>query len=98
MLINGSPEVVQFASDANEHLVQKPFVTGLRPAPFECLGVGPPEAPTPLADSLVTDHDTSCREDQLDLSQAQAEAMVEPNRLIDDFGRETEAAVRIAAR
>ena len=35
MLINGPPEIVQFASDADEHLIQKPFVSGLRPAPLE---------------------------------------------------------------
>ena len=33
VLINRSPEVVQFASDADKHLVQKPFVTGLWPPP-----------------------------------------------------------------
>ena len=41
MLINRSPQIMEFAPDANEHLVQKPFVAGLRSAPFECLGVPP---------------------------------------------------------
>ena len=95
VLINRSPEVVQFAADADEHLIQKPLVTGLRPPPSEALGVGASEAQTPLADGLVADHDPARCEDQLDLSQAQVEAVIQPNGLIDDFGRKTEAAVRI---
>ena len=50
VLINRSPEVVQFASDADKHLVQKPFVTALWPPPFEGLSVGPSEAQAPRAD------------------------------------------------
>ena len=38
VLINGSSEVVQFASDADENLVQKPLVTGFRPPPLEGVG------------------------------------------------------------
>ena len=77
MLINGSPEVVQFASDAHEHLIEKPFVTGFRPAPLKGLGVGPSEAQAPLADGLVADHDASRCQDQLNFPQAQAEAVVD---------------------
>jgi cytochrome P450 len=36
-----------------------------------------------------------CRYRLLNFPQTQAEAVVEPNRLIDDFGRKTEAAVQI---
>ena len=47
MLINGSPEVVQFASDAHEHLIQEPFVAGLWPPLLERFGIGSPEAQAP---------------------------------------------------
>jgi hypothetical protein len=95
MLINRSPEVVQFASDADKHFIQKPFVSGLWPAPLEAVGIGPPEAQAPFTDSLVADHDASCGEDQLDFAQAQAEAVIQPDGLVDDFGWEAEAPVRI---
>jgi hypothetical protein len=98
MLINRSPEVVQFASDADEHLVQKPFVTGFWPLPLEGLGVGPSEAQAPLADGLVADHDASRREDQFDFAQAEAEAVIQPDGLIDDFSREAVSAVGIGRR
>ena len=91
MLINSSPEIMQFASDANEHFIEKPFVTGLRPAPLKALSVGPSEAQAPLANGLVADHDTPRGQDQFDLSQAQAEAVIQPDRLVDDFSRKTEA-------
>ena len=42
----------------------------------ERLGIGSPEAQTPFADSLVADHNALRCEDQLDVTQAQAEAMV----------------------
>src|SRR5687768_14185292 len=64
MLINRSPEVVQFASDADENLVEKPLVSGFRPALLKGLGVNPSEAQAPLADGLIADHDASRREDQ----------------------------------
>ncbi len=66
MLINRSPEIMQFAANAHEHLVEKPFVTGFRPAPLERVGVGPSEAQAPLTDGLVADHDASRRQDQFD--------------------------------
>jgi hypothetical protein len=48
MLINRSPEVVQFALDADKHLIEKPLVARLWPAPLEAVGVGPPEAQAPM--------------------------------------------------
>ena len=94
MLINGSPEVVPFASIADKHFVQELLVTGFRP-PLEGLGGSPSEAQAPLADGLVADHDASRREDQFDFAQAEAEAVIQPDRRIDDVSREAVAAVRI---
>jgi len=98
VLINSSPEVVQFASDADENLVQKPFVAGMRPVPFEAFGVDASETQAPLADRLVTHDDTPRCQDQLDLSQAEAEAVIQPDRLIDDLCWKAEASVGIGRR
>src|SRR3954447_587573 len=95
MLINGPPEIVQSAPDADEHLIQKPFVSGLRPPPLERLGVGASEAQAPLADSLVADNDASCCQNQLDFPQAEAEPVIQPDRLVDDLGRKAEAPVGV---
>jgi hypothetical protein len=65
VLINGPPEVVQFASDADKHLIQKLLVAGLRPPHLEAVGVSSSEAQAPFTDCLVADHDASRRQDCL---------------------------------
>jgi len=35
-------------------------------------------------------------QDQLDIAEAQAEAVIRPNGMLDDLARKAEAAVRIA--
>lgn len=59
MLINGWPEVVRLAADVNEHFIQNPLVTELRPVLLRRLGAGPSKALSPLADGLAADHDAS---------------------------------------
>ena len=98
MLINRSPQIMEFAPDANEHLIQKPFVAGLRPAPLEALGISPPEAQAPFTDGLVADHDAPSGQDHFDFAEAQAEAVIQPDGLVDDFSRKAEASVGIGCR
>jgi hypothetical protein len=98
MLINGSPEVVQFAADPHEHLIQEPLVSGLWPPLLERFGIGAPEAQAPFTDCLVADHDASRRQDQFDFPQAQAKAVIQPDSLVDDFSRKAVAAVRVGRR
>ena len=98
VLVYGPPEIMQFASDADEHFIQKPFVPGLRPPPLERPGIGAPEAQAPFTDGLEADHDASCREDQFDFPHAQTEAVVQPDSLIDDLGRIAEAPIGIGWR
>jgi hypothetical protein len=56
------------------------------------------EAQAPVSDGLVTDHDASRRQDGLDVAEAQAEAMVQPNGVLNDLSLESAAAVRAALR
>ena len=93
MLVDRSPQVVQLAADADEHLIQMPFVARPGPAPLERVGERTPEAQAPGADALVADHDAALGQDRLNLTQAQAEAVVEPDSVADDLGRKAEAVV-----
>jgi hypothetical protein len=68
VLIDGPPEVMQLAADADEHFVQVPLVARLGPAPLQGVGEQPAEAQAPLADALVADHDPARGQDQLDVS------------------------------
>lgn len=48
---------------------------------------------TPLSNRLIEDDDSPLGEKILDISEAQAEAMVNPHRLADDLRREPIAGV-----
>ncbi len=50
------------------------------------------ELPTPLPDGLVGDDDSTLREELLDIAEAQARPMVEPNTVSDDLRRKPVAA------
>jgi len=96
--VHRAPEGVQLAADADEHLTQAPLVTRLGPAPLRRVGEPPAEAQAPLTDALVADHHAAGGQDQLGIAQAQAEAVIEPDRVLDHLGREAEATVGVGER
>jgi hypothetical protein len=82
-------------ADPDEHLVHVPLVAGLwLPLP-QHIGEDPAKAQAPLADALVANDDPTRRQDQLNIAQAQTEAVIEPDGMLDDVAREAEAAMRI---
>lgn len=86
---------MRLALDAQEHLVEMPFVARLGPAPLQGAGEQPAEAQAPLSDALVGHDHAAGGQDGLDVAQAKAEAMIEPDRVLDHLGREAEAAVGV---
>src|SRR6202022_844805 len=52
-----------------------------------------PEMVHPAPDGLIGDHDPAFRQQIFDVAEAQREPNIEPDRLLDDFGREAVAAV-----
>jgi hypothetical protein len=93
VLVDRAPKIVLLAADADEHLVDVPLVARLWPAPLQHVGEDPAEAQAPLADALVADHDPTLGQDQLNITQAQTEAVKEPQGMLDDLGREAEATI-----
>jgi hypothetical protein len=75
VLVDRAPKIVLLAADADKDLVHVPPVARLRPAPLQHLGEDPAEAQAPLADALVADHDPTLGQDQLNITQAQTEAV-----------------------
>ena len=47
-----------------------------------------PEMVHPAPDGLIGDHDPAFRQQILDVAEAQREPNIEPDRVLDDFGRE----------
>ena len=74
-----------------------PLVARPRPAPLQLVREQATEAQAPLADRLVADHDPKGGEDRLDVAQAQAEAVIQPHRVLDHLGRVAEAAIRVGS-
>jgi hypothetical protein len=90
------PEIVLLAANADEHFVHEPLVAWMWPAPLQRRGEQPPRIDTSVPDGLVAGHYATSRQDQFNNSQAQGEAMIQPDGLLDDLGREPEATIRIA--
>jgi hypothetical protein len=93
ILVYRTPEIVPLSLDVHEELIQVPDVSQPSlPAP-EPPGVAWTELPTPLPDGLVGDHDSSLRQEFLNVSEAQAEAVVQPDGVTDDLRRKPVSAV-----
>ena len=83
VLIDGAPEIMLFTVDPNEDLVQVPFVTGPGSAPRKIVREARAKLQTPSPDALIRNKDAALRQEQLDISKAQAEYVVEPDRVAD---------------
>ncbi len=81
VLIDGPPEIMLFTVDPNEDFVQVPFVAGPGPAPTKIVREARAELQTPPPDALIRNKDAALRQEQLDISKAQAEYVVEPDCL-----------------
>src|SRR3954453_17656215 len=98
VLVHGTPEIVLLATDAQKHLIHEPFVARPRPTSLQRVGKQPAEAQAPVTDALVGHNDAAGSEDRLDVTQAEAEAVIQPDRMLDDLGWEAKAAVRVGRR
>ena len=96
ILVNGPSEIVQLTSDANKHLIQMPLVAGSGATALQRRGEHPTKANAPLTDAFVADDNAPFGQDPFDIAEAQAEAVIKPNGMLDDLARRAEAAVRIA--
>jgi hypothetical protein len=91
--IDCTPEIMQLAADAEKHLIHKPFVARPWPTPLQRVGKQPTEAQAPFPDAFVADHHAAGGQDRLDVTQAEAEAAIQPDRMFDDLGRKAKAVI-----
>jgi hypothetical protein len=95
VLIYGTPEVVLFALDPDEDLVQDPLVARSRESPTQAIRRAVAEFPAPAPDGLVGDDDASFGHQQFAITQVEAERVIESDGLADDLRREAMATVRV---
>ena len=84
VLVHCAPQILLATLDRDEHLVEMPGVSQpTAPAP-QLPGVDRPEPLAPLPNRLVGDRYASLREEIFSIAEAEAESIVEPDRVADD--------------
>src|ERR1700674_3530406 len=89
VLIHRASEILLLSVDSNEDFVQVPNIAEPALTPLQFSGIVGTELMTPDSDCFIRDDDSAFGEKILDVSQAQAETMVNPEGVADDFRRET---------
>ena len=84
ILIDGAPEIMLHALDADEDLVHVPLVTRSGPAASQAVSETRGELLAPASHGLIGDDDPALSQDQLNIAQAEAEHVVEPDSVADD--------------
>ena len=92
-MIDRAPEILQLAVDSKEDLVQMPVVAESALAPLQFPDIICAELLTPQPNGFIRYEDASFRQKILDVSEAETETMVGPDRVTDDLGRKPIAGV-----
>jgi hypothetical protein len=87
VLVDGAPEVMPFAVDAENHSIQVPRVAGSGAPAAELIGILLTELVAPLLDRFIRHDDAAGKQARLHIAVAEAEAEIQPHRVADDFGR-----------
>lgn len=93
VLIDGSRKIVSSTIDPNENFVQVPAMAEPASRPLETSSIARTELSAPDSNRFITNNDSAFGEKILDISEAQAETMVNPDGVADDFWRETVAVI-----
>ena len=93
VLVDGSPQLVLCTADFNDDFIDEERVTEACMAPAQSLRIVRAKLPAPGANGLVADRNTSFGQQILDVSCAQAEAVMKPHGVLDDLRGESVAFV-----
>ncbi len=85
VLVDGAPEIVLPTPDSHKEFIHVPRIAQPTLLPLEGAGVLGTELPTPLSDGFVGDHNPPLCQEIFDITEAQAEAVVEPDGVADDL-------------
>jgi hypothetical protein len=98
ILIDGAPEIMLHALNPDDDFVDVPFVAWSRPAASQAIGEIRGKFLTPAGHRLVGDDNATLSQEQLNISQAEAEHVVQPHGVADDLGGEPMAIAGIGSR
>src|ERR1700719_418267 len=91
--IHGAPKIDHAAGDFQIDLVKMPGGVGLGSTFAQVRRDQGPEMIHPAPNGLVGDHDAAFRQQVFDVTEAQGEPEIEPDRLLDDLWRKAVAAI-----
>ena len=98
VLIHGTPQIVLHALKPDEHLIEVPLITGPRTAAAQSAGKILAEFLAPTPNGLIGDDDTTLGQQQFNVSQAEAEHVIQPDRVADEFCWKSMAVVGVGRR
>src|ERR1700730_11748644 len=91
--IHGTPKIDHTAGDFQIDLIQMPGSVGLGSTFAQIRCDHGPKMIHPAPNGLVGDHDAAFRQQVFDVTEAQCEPEIEPDRLLDDLWRKAVAAI-----
>jgi hypothetical protein len=89
---------VLHSTDPDENLVQVPFISRSRTAAAQAFGEALAEFLAPAPDGLMGDNNAPLGQEQFNVSQAEAEHVVQPDSVRDDLGGEAMAVAWVGWR
>ena len=87
VLIHCAPEILALPVDRHEDFVQKPRISESPLSTFQPPRVVGAELPTPLPHGFVRHYDAAFRQQILDIPEAQAVSVIQPDGVADDVRR-----------
>src|SRR5215211_3987441 len=91
VLINCPPQIVRFAVNCKKHLIEVPFVAGLRTSSTQLVGRVLTELSTALADCFVGQHDATRGHELFHITITERESKVQPHSMADNLDRKAMA-------
>ena len=85
--LTGAPQILALTVDRDEDFVQKPRISESTLTSLHPPGVIKAELPAPLPNSFVRHDDAAFGQQILDIPEAQAVSVIQPDGVADDFRR-----------
>ncbi len=89
VLIDRAPEILSLAMNRDKDFFDVPGIAQASLLFFELACVGRPKLPAPLSNGFIGDGDASFSQEFFDFTKAEAESMVEPHGVADNFRGKT---------
>jgi hypothetical protein len=89
VLIHGPPKIVLCTIDGEDDFIEMPLVTGLCSPSAQLIGVRLAKSAAPLPDRFIGEYDPARCQQFFQVAIAEGEAILEPNRVTNNLGRET---------